>query len=502
MLATLVQLSLSAQAHQKPTMPQTLNSSTKYPALITTVLTVPALLLALLLALLSGCATVDPYNLLSRQNPAVPNSDKPVPDVAPDAWRQQALDFVWSTVNEKYYDPKFNGVDWRAVRVRYEPILKAASNDDEYWELLDKMTGELKDSHTRVNSPKQVEQQRNSESHSLGIGFAEFDGTLMLTSVHPESDAYFAGARVGMTIKTINGEAALPLFQRVGKEARDSSTPWARARGAVRKIGAGDVDSTVSMTFVRTEGKDAGGEINVTMKRRKFKTPPSFTKRVLPSGFGYVRFSNFVESLRGDVIGGIDSMKDTPGLILDLRGNGGGSAAMSEALITKFLSGAERPGKLLTRTGKPVSLFFIDMMKIEPELKGDKRTAYTKPLVILTNEGSASASEMTSGMLQELGRATVIGERTCGCLLAYLGYADVPGGGWLAYSEVGFVSSKTGKRVETVGVIPDIAVPLNREDYVLNRDRVLEAAESFLKRKTAEAKAEVVKADLAKTAAK
>ena len=194
-------------------------------------------------------------------------------------------------------------------------------------------------------------------------------------------------------------------------------------------------------------------------------------------------------------------MRDTPGLILDLRGNGGGSAAMSEALITKFLSGTEKPGKLLTRTGKPVSLFFVDMMKIEPELKGDKKTAYTKPLVILTNEGSASASEMTSGMLQELGRATVIGERTCGCLLAYLGYADVPGGGWLAYSEVGFVSSKTGKRVETVGVIPDIAVPLNREDYVLNRDRVLEAAEAFLKRKTDETKAEAIKADLAKTAA-
>ena len=439
----------------------------------------PSAALALTSGLLfvSGCAVVDPYNLLGRQNPAMASSDKPVPEVAANAWKQQALEFVWNTVNDKYYDAKFNGVDWRAARAKYEPPLAAAQSDDEYWELLDKMTGELKDSHTRVHSPKQVEQQRNSEAHSLGIGFAEFDHQLMLTTVHPESDAYFAGARAGMMIKTINGETALPLYKRLVDAARDTSTPWARTRGAVRKIVAGDVDTAVSMIFLRGDGS----EMVTTMKRRKFKTPPTMTKRVLPSGFGYIRFSNFVESLRDEIIGGIDAMKDTPGLILDLRGNGGGSAAMSQAIITKFLSNTQKPGRLLTRSGKPVSLFFIDVMKLEPELKGDKTTAYTKPLVILTNEGSASASEMTAGVLQELGRATVIGERSCGCLLAYLGYADVPGGGWLAYSEIGFVSAKTGKRIEASGLTPDVAVSLGREDHVLNRDRVLEAAEAFLR---------------------
>ncbi|NJR72155.1 MAG: peptidase S41, partial [Gammaproteobacteria bacterium] len=47
-----------------------------------------------------------------------------------------------------------------AVRAAYEPRILAAKTDDEYWELLDKMTGELKDSHTRVHSPKLVQQQR------------------------------------------------------------------------------------------------------------------------------------------------------------------------------------------------------------------------------------------------------------------------------------------------------------------------------------------------------
>ena len=454
-------------------------------------------LLPLLLTpmLMPGCAIVDPHNMLSRQRTAVVIPDTPVPLVATDAWKKEALDYVWNTVNEKYYDPKFNGVDWRAVRIKYEPLLQAANSDDEYWELLDKMTGELKDSHTRVHSPKQVEQQRNNESHSLGLGFAEMANTLVLTNVHPESDAYWAGARIGMTIKTINGEPALALYRRLAFETRDSSTPWARVRGAVRKINAGDIDTSVSMTFVRAD-TNADGEITATMKRRKFKTPPSFTKRVLPSGFGYIRFSGFVESLRGEVIEAIDSFKDTPGLIVDLRGNGGGSAAMSQALITKFLSDTQKPGRLLTRTGKPITLFFIKTMELEPELKGDKQKAYTKPLVILTNEASASASEMTAGMLQDLGRATIIGERSCGCLLAYLGYADVPGGGWLAYSEIGFVS-KNGKRVEANGVMPDVTVQLTRDDYVLNRDRVLETAEIFLRNKkpTDEKRANIATSD-------
>jgi len=428
--------------------------------------------------LLGGCSTLDPHNLLSRRIVAAPVAGSPVPSTSSE-WKLQALDAVWSTVNEKYYDPKLNGVDWKAARVKYENRILAAASDDEYWELLDKMTGELKDSHTRVHGPKQVQQLQNQESQSLGVGLIELGDALVVSSVHPESDAWWAGARAGMTIATIDGEAALARYRRLLGEVRESSTPWARTRGAVRKISAGEVGSAVSMTFVRQDGS----EIRATIKRRKFRNPPELVSRVLPSGFGYVRFSGFVGSLEGGVVSAIAGMKDAPGMIVDLRNNGGGSLAMANNLGNQFLAAKARGPKILTRTGKPITVAFIPLMKLDTELDGIGSNAFSKPLVILTNENSASASEVLASTLQDLGRATVVGQRSCGCLLGYLGYADLPGGGQLAYSELGFVTPK-GKRIEGEGVVPDIEIKLAREDMVFGRDRTLEAAVAYLQQKT------------------
>jgi carboxyl-terminal processing protease len=427
----------------------------------------------------TGCSVLDPNRILTRTSvaPSVPVTPVPMPE---DNFRQAAIDFVWTTVNERYYDPKLNGVDWKAVRTKYEPQLLNSKTDDEFWELLDKMTGELKDSHTRIHSPKMVQQQRNNESHSLGLGFIELDDTIVVTSVHPQSDAWWAGVRVGMTIRAIEGEAALPLYRKLVAESRNTSTPWARTRGAVRKINAGDIGSEVSMEFVRSDG----ASLDVRMKRRRFAALPDFTPRVLPSGFGYIRFSNFLGNLQSGIVAEIEKMKDTPGMIIDLRNNGGGSGDMSANLLSRFFKDKQTGMKTLTRSGKPISVFFYPLTRMEEEIDGIGDKAYTKPVVVLTNESSASAAEIFSSMMKESKRATLIGQRTCGCLLGYFGLADVPGGAQMAYSEIGFVT-KTGGRVEGDGVIPDIEVKMTREDYLLNRDRVLERAVALLTEKTA-----------------
>ena len=431
----------------------------------------------LIFLLFPACAVLDPHNIVGRRfstesTDVVAGSDT--------RWRQAALDEVWTTINERYYDPGLNGVDWKAARTRHEPGILAAASDDEYWERLDKMAGEMRDSHTRVHSPKQAAQQRSFESHSLGFSFQEMGDALVVTSVHAESDAYWAGVRSGMTISMIDGEPALKKYQQLLAEVRNTSTAWARARGAQRKISAGEIGTSVSMSFKRTEG----GEINTTLQRRRFVSPPSHTVRKLPSGFGYVRFSEFNETLAGSVRNAIAGLRDAPGMILDLRNNGGGSLRMATEIASQFFIDTRDGARVLTRTGKPVTVAFIPVINLETKIVGNPATAYTKPLVVLTNENSASASEVLAGTLQSLGRATVLGQRTCGCLLGYLGYADLPGGGKLAYSELGFMLPD-GRRIEGEGVMPTMNIVPTRDDLMLNRDRALEAAEVFLKEKTA-----------------
>jgi carboxyl-terminal processing protease len=438
---------------------------------------------AALLTLAAGCAAIDPYNMLGRRAGGAPTAipDSPVPSPAARSLgerdRERAFDFVWNTINERYYDPKLNGVDWKAAGERFRPEVLGAQGDDAFWDALDRMTGELKDAHTRVESPKRAAQIENNESISLGFSFVALDGSLVVAGVSGDSDAWWAGVRSGMKIVAIEGEEAIAAFERLKSGTRQDSTARSRHLRAVRKLSAGDPDTKIAFTFERPDGS----RIDATLKRRRATIAAAASWRELPSGHGYIQLSQWTLGATNRMIAALKELKSAPGIIVDLRGNPGGSLHAVQNAIREFFPSKIEVGRTLTRTGKPVSVLFgaIEVITLKIEVNG-RAEAYTGPLVVLVNESSGSGSEFFAGSLQALGRAAVVGRPTCGCLLGFLGYASIPGGGELAYSEVGFVMAN-GKRIEGEGVIPDKPVPLTMADLQLNRDRALEEAQALLK---------------------
>jgi carboxyl-terminal processing protease len=435
----------------------------------------------LIFIVLAGCSVLDPYNMIGRQmgeatGPATMVVPPPPSSTLGQAARERAFDFVWETIEDRYHDRSFNGADWRAVGKRYRPLALAAPNDDRFWDVLDKMAGELRDAHTRVESPKRVELRNRDESITLGFSFIPVEGKLAVSYVHPESDAWWAGVRPGMTLAMIAGEPAAQAYERLRSDTRLDSTDRSRHLKAMRRLMTGDLGSTVAFTFERADGT----RFDAALSRRKVSTRPAALHRVLPSGYGYLRFTEWTIGMTSRALEGLAELKGTPGLVIDLRNNPGGSAHAVNLILGKFFRHRTEMGHVTTRTGTPVSLFFgaLEIIKLKRVVDGDP-DAYAGPVVILVNMGSASASELFSGTMQAAGRAAVVGQPSCGCLLGYLGYARIPGGAELAYSEVGFVLAN-GKRIEGEGVIPDRQVPLTLADLRVNRDRALEEAQALL----------------------
>lgn len=391
--------------------------------------------------------------------------------------RGRAFNFVWGTINERYYDPALNGTDWKAVASTYRPLAMKALDDQAFWDVLDRMTGELKDSHTRVESPRQVALRKLDLSVTLGFSFAPIQGVLAVTGVNGDSDAWWAGVRSGMVLETIAGEPAMTAYERLIAGTRFDSTDRSRHMRAVRRLVAGDEGTRMQFGFKRADGS----RFEADLGRYRLSSRAVAYHRVLPSGYGYLRLTQWTVGVMPRAMEGLEALKGTPGIVIDLRGNPGGSLHAVNAMLEKFFVAPTELGHVLTRTGKPVALFFgaVEVIKLKSSVEGNK-DAYRGPVVILVNAASASGSEFFAATMQAAGRAVVAGEPSCGCLLGFLGYARAPGGAELAYSEVGFVMSN-GKRIEGEGVIPNHLIPLTLPDLQANRDRALESAQEILR---------------------
>jgi carboxyl-terminal processing protease len=383
--------------------------------------------------------------------------------------RLLVFDDVWETIHERYYDASFNGLDWDAERERFRSLAAEAKSSADFYAILRRMVGALRDAHTRVYAPDEKFDWQHPRVISTGISLREVAGQPVVVRVERGTDAERAGLRVGDIITSVDEEPAGELFIRKLKDVTGASTVQSARARAVGALLAGAADSTVKVGWRASDGR----ERSATLRRKWLDRTAKLVIEKSGGDFFTVRFDAFTAGVALDFMRALQTrLRSARGIVLDLRNNGGGDAEAMTDVASVFLSPRTRLGRFTDRTGR---------MVIEPQtrtamlLAAERVARFGGRLVILTSERTASAAEIFVAVIKEAHRAELIGTGTCGCVLAIRRRHLLPDGGELDVSEMDYRTS-LGVRLEGTGVTPDEIITPDLSDIRSGRDRAVERA--------------------------
>ena len=392
--------------------------------------------------------------------------------------RIESFEKVWSTVNEKHYDPTFGGVDWAAVRVKYEPLARAAKTDDELHGVLRRMLSELKLSHFGIHSGNP---EFGSGSGEVGVELKSLRSGMTVFRVDKGSAAEKAGLKPGMVITFIDGRSSAEILEKLetaiaGRDLTDGTRRAYRERlfeaslggepGTEVKIGISEPGKAArTVTVVREE---FAGEYSQPLGNFPAQ-PMKFESRRLEGNIGYISFNMWVIAQMPKLRAAMREHADAAGIIIDLRGNPGGVGGMASGLAGMMLKEELSLGSMRSRES-------VMNFSVFPQ-----PGAFGGPVAVLIDHGSGSTSEIFAAGLQDAGRITLVGERTAGAVLPSF-FEKLPTGATFQYAVSDYRSPKN-VLVEGRGVDPDVKAELDGEALAKGIDTQLQRAVEVIQKK-------------------
>ena len=365
---------------------------------------------------------------------------------------KESIDEVWQIVDRQYVDGTFNQKDWRAIRKQYV-VQKNYKTKEEAYKSIRLMLKNLGDPYTRFMDPKEfrdLQVETSGQLIGVGIQLSQNEKTKKLEVIAPIEDT--SASKAGILSKDI-------IIKIDGK-----STAGMDVNQAVQLI-RGKEGTSVKLTVQR----DSRQTLEFNLLRQQIEIHPVEAK-YRPNelnGIGYIRLKQFSANAAtemGTAIAKLES-QGAKGYVLDLRSNPGG-----------LLYGAIDIARMWLDDGKIVST-------VNRQGTGDisvaNHTAITKkPLVILVDGGSASASEILAGALQDNKRAQLVGATTFGKGLVQ-SVRPLSDGAGMAVTIAKYFTPN-GKDINHAGIKPDLEVKLSKaqiQALVKDRTKVATAAD-------------------------
>ena len=369
------------------------------------------------------------FSLSSTGSNGQPSS--PHPEAAPAEF--DTFMEAWSFLNEQFYGeiPADNERVYGAIRG---------------------MVASFNDQHTAFIDPTRAAIARENIGGSFeGIGATirlDEAGRLVIADPFPDSPAWKAGLRPGDVVLAVDGHPTegLSLYESV-------------------LMIRGPADSSVVLTIVR-EGEPEAFDVSIVRAKIEIEVVQS---ELLENKIGYVRLTQFSGGAADKLTEAIKALRDrgAVSLIFDLRSNPGG--LLSEAVNVSSLF-IEEGIIVIERSKNEADKIF--------EAKDGRHITAGVPLVVLVNGGSASASEIVAGAIQDTGRAAIIGEQTFGKGSVQLPHS-LSDGSELRVTIAEWLTP-AGRQVHGEGITPDIVVEMSLEDLENERDPQLDEALQFL----------------------
>ncbi|MDR1050482.1 MAG: S41 family peptidase [Deltaproteobacteria bacterium] len=336
------------------------------------------------------------------------------------------------------------------ARIFYEVNVKFVEEPDSSEMVNGAVRGMLNtlDPHSSYMTPEEMgEFQQESTGSFTGVGMELSTRDSVITVVAPIDDT--PASRAGL----LSGDQVVGVDD---KTVKDMSVM------DVVKLIRGPKGTKVTISVHRPSLKR-----NLTFNLvRDFIPLVSVRSEILTPGIGYVSITNFQAETARDVeraVGALSSPGPLDGLVLDLRNDPGGLLDQSVKVSGLFVG----PVLVVGTKGR------VSDQNVEYSAEGKAILPYSCPIVVLVNEGSASASEIVAGALQDYGRATILGARTFG-KGSVQSVVRLPDGSGLRLTTARFYTP-SGRPIQTEGITPDVEVPsLLPANYVPTREIDLE----------------------------
>lgn len=410
----------------------------------------------------------------------------------------EAFDELVDKLSKEYPFTELKNLDWDQIHADLRPQFEEADakqDADLYRRALRDFAWSIPDGH--INGPQLIDEFLEETSGGLGIAVRELDdGRVLVNFLTPGSPAAEAGIELGAEILEINDLPIADALQQTRPFSAPFSTEHFKRLQQLRYVTRFPLDTEVAITYLNPESNAPATASLTTVREPEsfqfsslnagkdgFELPVEY--ELLPgSNYAYVKINSFFDNelltiqVWERMLRTIND-RNVPGLIVDMRQNGGGSGFLADQMAAYFF---QEPLKL-GNTGKydkESGEFFFDSRSEEKFILPAEELRYDGPVALLIGPNCASACEFFSYDMTLQDRAAIVGQYPTAGLGGSVDQLKMPENEIFQFTIGRAVDPEGNIHIEGKGVPPTIRVPVDEETLLSTADPILEAALSYL----------------------